>query len=172
MRYRGMGRAQLDAAYNNTAAVPERGAIVADWAQRSARVRQERAGRLDLSYGNSPRERLDLFIAAEPKTPTLAFIHGGYWQMNDKEDFAFLAEGLLPLGINAGLLAGAGRTVARGRAESRPPRPQRGLTPTPQEMPNQSAAARPARRRSLMSKRRLRRRIDFGVTSTSSSSAI
>jgi len=100
MLYRGMDRTQLDAAYNNTAAVPERDAIVADWAARSATVRGEHASHLDLTYGDSPRERLDLFLAANPKAPTLAFIHGGYWQMNDKESFAFFAEGLLPLGIN------------------------------------------------------------------------
>ena len=91
MLYRGMDRAQLDAAYNNSAAVPERDAIVADWAARSARVRREYAGRLDLAYGE--RERLDLFLAADPKAPTLAFIHGGYWQMNDKESFAFFRRG-------------------------------------------------------------------------------
>src|SRR5580700_1035123 len=100
MLYRGMDRTQLDAAYNNTAAVPERDAIVAGWAARSARVRREHPGHLDLSYGDSARERLDLFLAADPKAPTLAFIHGGYWQMNDKESYAFFAEGLLPLGIN------------------------------------------------------------------------
>lgn len=100
MLYRGMNRMQLDAAYNNTAAVPERGAIYAGWVARSATVQREHASHLDLAYGNSPRERLDLFLTANPKAPTLAFIHGGYWQMNDKENFAFLAEGLLPLGIN------------------------------------------------------------------------
>ncbi len=100
MLYGGMDRTQLDAAYNNTAAVPERDTIVADWAARSATVRREHAGHLDLPYGESPRERLDLFLAADPKAPTLAFIHGGYWQTNDKENSAFLAEGLLPLGIN------------------------------------------------------------------------
>jgi len=87
MLYREMDRAQLDAAYNNSAAVPERDAIVADWAARSARVRRECVGRLELAYGDTPRERLDLFLAADPKAPTLAFIHGGYWQMNDKESF-------------------------------------------------------------------------------------
>ena len=61
MLYRGMDRAQLDAAYNNSAAVTERDAIVADWAAHSARVRREYAGRLDLAYGETPRERLDLF---------------------------------------------------------------------------------------------------------------
>jgi arylformamidase len=104
MLYRGMNRAQLDAAYNNTAAVPARGAIVADWAARSATVRRQHAGHLDLAYGESPRERLDLFLAADPRAPTLAFIHGGYWQRNDKENFAFLAEGLLPRGINLAVL--------------------------------------------------------------------
>ena len=102
MLYRGMDRTQLDGAYNNTAAVPERDAILADWAARSATVRQEHAVHLDLSYGGNPRERLDLFLAANPNAPTLAFIHGGYWQINEltKEKFAFFAEGLLPLGIN------------------------------------------------------------------------
>src|SRR2546423_12688741 len=104
MLYRGMDRAQLDAAYNNTAAVPQRDAIVADWTVRSARVRRERQGHLDLRYGDSPRERLDLFLAAEPNAPTLAFIHGGYWQMNDKEGTTFLAEGVLPHGINFALI--------------------------------------------------------------------
>ena len=104
MLYREMDRAQLDAAYNNSAAVPERDAIVADWTARSARVRREYVGRLELAYGDTPRERLDLFLAADPKAPTLAFIHGGYWQMNDKESFAFFAEGLLPLGINLAVI--------------------------------------------------------------------
>jgi arylformamidase len=102
--YHGMDRTQLDAAYNNGAAVPERDAIIADWTARSATVRHEHAGHLDLPYGESPRERLDLFLAANPKAPTLAFIHGGYWQMNDKENFAFFAEGLLPLGVNLAVI--------------------------------------------------------------------
>jgi arylformamidase len=31
-------------------------------------------------------------------------LHGGYWQMNDKEPYAFLGEGLLPSGFNLVLL--------------------------------------------------------------------
>ena len=46
MLYRGMDRAQLDGAYNNSAAVAKREAIVADWAARSAKVRREYAGHL------------------------------------------------------------------------------------------------------------------------------
>src|SRR5262249_35408003 len=91
--YRGMDRAELDAAYNNSAAVPQRSAIYADWNARSAALRRTGRCHLDLAYGESARERLDLFVADDPAAPTLAFIHGGYWQMNDKESFSFLAEG-------------------------------------------------------------------------------
>jgi arylformamidase len=64
------------------------------------------AGHLGLAYGETSRERLDLFLAADPQAPTLVFFHGGYWQINDlvKESFAFFAEALLPLGINLAVI--------------------------------------------------------------------
>src|SRR5215472_8215254 len=104
MLYRVMDRAELDAAYNNSAAVASYPAIKADWQARSARVRQARSGRLDLQYGEAPRQRLDLFLADDPKAPTVAFIHGGYWQRNDKEESTFLAEGPLAHGINVAIV--------------------------------------------------------------------
>ncbi len=65
MLYRGMDRAQLDAAYNNSAAVPERDATVAGWAARSARVRREcgfYSGLISLrrrTFGRRPPDRDD-----------------------------------------------------------------------------------------------------------------
>ena len=104
MLYRGMDRPALDAAYNNRAAVADSAAIIARWQEASARFRASHPGRLDLAYGDSPRERLDLFLAAEPNAPTFAFVHGGYWQMNDKEGFAFLPPGVLAQGVNVALI--------------------------------------------------------------------
>jgi acetyl esterase/lipase len=104
MLYRGMDRAQLDAAYNNQAAVANLPEIRADRRLRSAKARRHRTGLFDLRYGDTARERLDLFLCDNPKAPTLAFIHGGYWQMGDKENFGFLAEGLLPHGFNLALI--------------------------------------------------------------------
>jgi len=104
MLYRGMDRAKLDAAYNNSAAVANYPAIKADWQARSARVRQARRGHLDLRYGEAPRQRLDLFLADDPQAPTVAFIHGGYWQRNDKEESTFLAQGPLAHGINVAIV--------------------------------------------------------------------
>ena len=102
MLYRGMDRAALDAAYNNTAAVGQatRDAYVADWTKRSETIRKAPGARLDLRYGPGARHRLDVFPSGVPAAPTLVYIHGGYWQMNDKEPYAFLGEGVLAAGLN------------------------------------------------------------------------
>ena len=102
MLYRGMDRAALDTAYNNTEAVgvPKRDAYVAARVARSEAFRKAHAGRIDLRYGDGARQRLDVFSAGAAGAPTLVFIHGGYWQQNDKEPFAFLGDGLLPAGFN------------------------------------------------------------------------
>src|SRR5215510_13862813 len=106
MLYRGMDLATLDAAYNNTAAVGQaaRDRYVADWAARSDRLRKTRGGSIDLPYGAGPRQRLDLFECGRPPAPTLVYIHGGYWQMNDKEPYAFLGEGVLDAGFYLALV--------------------------------------------------------------------
>ncbi|HMH50978.1 MAG TPA: alpha/beta hydrolase [Candidatus Acidoferrum sp.] len=102
MVYRGMDRAALDAAYNNTAAVgvARREEYVADWMKRSDVMRRAAGARIDLRYGDGDRHRVDVFPCGRPAAPTLVYIHGGYWQMNDKEPYAFLGEGLLPAGFN------------------------------------------------------------------------
>jgi arylformamidase len=106
MRYRGMDRAALDAAYNNTAAVGQarRDRYVEDWTARSDALRRARGGRIDLRYGPEARQRLDVVGAGAAAAPTLVYIHGGYWQANDKEPYAFLGEGLLPAGFNLALV--------------------------------------------------------------------
>jgi arylformamidase len=106
MLYRGMDRATLDAAYNNTAAVGQvkRDAYVAEWTKRSQVIRDAPGARLDLRYGVGSRQRLDVFPCGFPASPTLIYIHGGYWQMNDKEPYAFLGEGVLGAGFNLVLI--------------------------------------------------------------------
>ena len=106
MLYRGMDRAMLDAAYNNTAAVgpARRERYVADWTTRSDALRKARGGRIDLRYGDGARQRLDFFACGRPAAPTLVYIHGGYWQTNDKEPYAFLGEGVLSAGFNLAVI--------------------------------------------------------------------
>jgi arylformamidase len=102
--WRSLDRAALDVAYNNGAAVANSGAIVAAWEQRSAALRLRDDAMLDLAYGPKPRNRVDFIKCAAPHAPTLAFIHGGYWQMRAKEGFTFLAQGPLSIGMNAALV--------------------------------------------------------------------
>jgi arylformamidase len=94
--WRGMTRAQLDAAYNNSAAVKNSAEKLDEWARRSAQTRARRPDALlDLAYGQRPRNRIDLFRCGRPRAPLLIFIHGGYWQRNSKEMFSCMADGAL-----------------------------------------------------------------------------
>jgi acetyl esterase/lipase len=98
-----MDRAALDAAYNNSGAVADSSAILADWNARSDSLAALRPQHLDLRYGPAERNRLDYF-AAQSSGPVLVFIHGGYWQMRAKENFRFLAAGPLAHGIHVALV--------------------------------------------------------------------
>src|SRR5712691_11416341 len=102
--YRGMDRPALDAAYNNSAAVADSADWVARWRARSAEVRASSAARLDIAYGPRPRARLDYLPSGRKQAPLFVFIHGGYWQRNDKEGFAFVADGPRAHGIDVAVL--------------------------------------------------------------------
>jgi acetyl esterase/lipase len=106
MLFRGMDRAALDAAYNNRNAVGNAAVErhYASWQTRTKALNAARQPELDLRYGSGARERLDFYKAGPSNAPTLIFIHGGYWQMNDKELFSFVAEGPLASGINVALV--------------------------------------------------------------------
>jgi len=91
--FRGMDRWALDLAYDNRAAVREYPAIAAARAAESERYRASVRFEADLRYGSGARERLDFFPAEKAGAPLLVFIHGGYWQWNDKEPSSFLVPG-------------------------------------------------------------------------------
>ncbi|WP_158815706.1 alpha/beta hydrolase [Methylocapsa sp. S129] len=101
--YRGMDRAGLDAAYNNRAVVPGWEGYLARWADRSGALYAARPCLRDLRYGEGVRQRLDIFPCGQPSRPTILFLHGGYWQWNDKEGQAFIAAGLLAHGLNVAI---------------------------------------------------------------------
>jgi arylformamidase len=101
--YRGMDRTTLDAAYDNTGAVADSQQYRARWWDRSAAIRAEPTSKLDLRYGERPRATLDYFPAGPTNAPLFVFIHGGYWQRNEKERFSFMAPGPRARGINVAL---------------------------------------------------------------------
>jgi len=93
--------------YNNRRRVPNAGAIIEGWKTASAQARTDhRPARLDLAYGPAATHRLDLY---EPEgggrdRPLILFIHGGYWQMLDKADFAFVAPPFTRLGARVAVV--------------------------------------------------------------------
>ena len=102
--WHGMTRAQLDAAYNNSAAVKNSAEKLADWIARSEAVRARRNELLDIAYGPHRRNKIDIFTCGKPDAPLLAYIHGGYWQRNAKEYYACLAEGPLSRGFDVAMI--------------------------------------------------------------------
>ncbi|HEV2550899.1 MAG TPA: alpha/beta hydrolase [Stellaceae bacterium] len=101
--WRGMTRAELDTAYDNRGAVKNSAAKLAEWTERSARLRAAHPALLDLPYGPRPRNRIDVFRAGARGAPLVVFFHGGYWQRNAKELFACVAEGALARGFDVAL---------------------------------------------------------------------
>ena len=88
--------AMLDVQYNNRARVPDFALHLARWADQSVRARQSPSCVLDLAYGDSAGEKLDVFPANAAKkpgggAPVLVFIHGGWWRSLDKSDHSFVA---------------------------------------------------------------------------------
>jgi arylformamidase len=104
MHQGGTERAVLDAQYNLRAAVPEHLTYFARYEAESAALRARWPGRLDLSYGPTPRQAIDLFVPETSGAPLLVFIHGGYWQSRDRKDFSFVAGPLLERGAAVALI--------------------------------------------------------------------
>ena len=79
--------------------VPDIAVWLERYARESATTRTERACLRNIQYGETHAETLDFFPAGAG-APLAIFIHGGYWRRLDKDDFSYIAQGLLPLGIS------------------------------------------------------------------------
>jgi len=90
--------------YNARAMIPEHPHIFTRWVNDSALVRRRTPSLRDLTFGESPGERLDFFPAAQVGAPLLVFIHGGWWRSLDKSDFSFIAPPYVRAGLNVALL--------------------------------------------------------------------
>jgi arylformamidase len=91
--------AWLDAQYNNRARVADAQTVLAKWAEASALARAGSPHKvLDLPYGDSAAETLDVFPTDVPDAPVVIYVHGGYWRALDKSDFSFVAPSFVAAG--------------------------------------------------------------------------
>lgn len=93
-----------EAEYNNRARVPEHAEIFARWIRQAEDYRAEalKAARaeLGLSYGDTPRQVIDLFFSTAGEAAPLAiFVHGGWWRSLDASMFSQMARGLNAQGV-------------------------------------------------------------------------
>lgn len=115
-----------DDAYANGAHIPDSQLYPARWADQAASFRShlqaEGRARLDLRYGENPRNTLDLFLPEGAPKGLAVYVHGGYWKAFDKSVWSHLAAGALAHGYAVAMpqytlcpeisIAGIGREVA------------------------------------------------------------
>ncbi len=94
-----------EAEYNNRARVPEHAEIMADWSADASKWRRDVAeARLDVPYGESVRQCVDIFKPRKEKPgPIAMFIHGGYWQALGRESFSHMARGANTHGVTVAI---------------------------------------------------------------------
>ena len=87
-----------DAAYANSAAVPEVGRLSEEWLVRSEAFHAAHR-RETLSYGPDPRQFVDLYRPEGGAKGLMVFVHGGYWHLRAGRDFSYLGAGALARGF-------------------------------------------------------------------------
>jgi len=88
---------ELNQEYDIDASVPDFNSIAQKFIGDSAIAREELDCTLDIPYGPTIAERLDVFHG-EPGGPVVVFIHGGYWKILTSKEFSFIARGLVSQG--------------------------------------------------------------------------
>lgn len=78
----------------------------AGYQQASAAARASLPCLLDVSYGESEAEKMDIFLPATPAgaLPIHLFVHGGYWRSFSRKDYSFIADSVTALGAVAAII--------------------------------------------------------------------
>jgi arylformamidase len=84
--YKGFRDDELEYQYNPRVSVPEFPQLAKQRAEASRKVRERFRSFLNIPYGDTPRQALDIFPAEQSGGPVLLFIHGGYWRSGSKEE--------------------------------------------------------------------------------------
>ena len=99
MRFSHLTDAELNGQFMPRLAVPDHETWLAGHAELSRTATATLPCRLDVPYGDTPLQTLDIFPAAQAQAATLVFYHGGYWRALDKSNYRFIALSMAPAGI-------------------------------------------------------------------------
>src|ERR1700686_5495434 len=100
MLYRQFARQEeIDKEYAVDKSVPDFQRYAEFKINESKKARDEPECLLDVPFGPTVEETLDIFPAQDPDAPILVFIHGGYWRANSSKEFSWVARGAVALGF-------------------------------------------------------------------------
>ena len=95
------------AEYNNRARIPDGDEILGRILRGSVAYRERALARqpedINLRYGATERQVIDLFRAEAADAPVAMFIHGGFWRSLDPTHFSQVAAGLNARGVHVAL---------------------------------------------------------------------
>lgn len=97
------GKTNYDLLYNPRLVVSDFERIFERWEGDSERARASLEGYLDVPYGASGAEKLDVFRPRGASRGLLMYIHGGYWRSLDKKRFSFVAPALVQAGLTVAI---------------------------------------------------------------------
>ena len=105
-KYDLLSRKQIDQQYLPALTVKNPQQYFNKSAARSARVRKQLEHELDVAYGDSARQCMDVFPASVSNAPVHIFIHGGYWRAKhiDKSMYSHIAKPMVEAGATTVLL--------------------------------------------------------------------
>jgi arylformamidase len=89
----------LDAQYNLRASVSDFAGYMEWYVTQCQKAREQLDCQLNVRYGPTLAERLNIFPATRPDAPILVYIHGGYWHSFSSKEFSFVAAGPVSAGV-------------------------------------------------------------------------
>lgn len=100
--YKTYTKAELERHFDPQKSVPDHSRWTEERNSASQQARKRLKSFLDVAYGDTPRQVMDIFPAEKPNAPALLYFHGGYWRSGGKDQNCHFAE----------LFVKAGATVA------------------------------------------------------------
>ncbi len=91
---------ELDRQYNQRVLVPNMPDYTKQNQVKSAKVREKLNCMLNVSYGPSLDEVLDVFPVEQSGGPIQVYHHGGAWKISHKDDYSYIAESFIDKGVN------------------------------------------------------------------------
>lgn len=98
--WREYSQAELDDQYNQNSLVPDNSPFKNQKIALSAKARADYECILDVAYGPTKKEKLDIFPAKTKGAPIQIFIHGGAWKSGNKAEVSYPAPVFVDAGAN------------------------------------------------------------------------